>query len=219
MPAPSPGDCLVVGLHVRRSDPQGRTPQFVEAFPMAKHRASGDDQLTRPEVIETPGAAYWSVDDSRWPAVHPDLPAHVADLLAPPIVVGVARVPVTSRLTPAEPAAPLADSAPPVAPAHEPLPPVAVVAAAVASAPVRSSAAAPAEPAPPPPAPAAPRPVPTPPLSPRPVPAPPPERPVPTPPASPRRAVNTGPAASGRRGNAGPAAAGRHRRGASDRAS
>ncbi|MFI7645663.1 hypothetical protein ACIBTZ_06195 [Micromonospora sp. NPDC049460] len=67
---------------------------------MAKHRASGDDPLTGEEVTEGPEAAYWSVDDSRWPAVRPDLPAHMADLLAPPIVVGVARVPATSRLTP-----------------------------------------------------------------------------------------------------------------------
>ncbi|MFG3707994.1 hypothetical protein ACGF7U_25125 [Micromonospora sp. NPDC047670] len=67
---------------------------------MAKHRASGDDPSTREEVTESPDAAYWSVDDSRWPAVRPDLPAHMADLLAPPIVVGVARVPATSRLTP-----------------------------------------------------------------------------------------------------------------------
>ncbi|MBM0203806.1 hypothetical protein JNW90_12290 [Micromonospora sp. STR1s_5] len=41
---------------------------------MAKHRASGDDQLTRQGVIETPGRDYWSVDDSRWPTVRPDLP-------------------------------------------------------------------------------------------------------------------------------------------------
>ncbi|MCG5468541.1 hypothetical protein LADH09A_002407, partial [Micromonospora sp. LAH09] len=74
---------------------------------MAKHRASGDDQLTRQGVIDTPGAAYWSVDDSRWPVVRPDLPAHLVDLLAPPIVVGVARVPVTSRLTPPASADPL----------------------------------------------------------------------------------------------------------------
>ncbi|SCL67389.1 hypothetical protein GA0070606_4541 [Micromonospora citrea] len=67
---------------------------------MAKHRASADDQSTGEEVTERPQPAYWSVDDSRWPVVRPDLPAHMADLLAPPIVVGVARVPVTSRLTP-----------------------------------------------------------------------------------------------------------------------
>lgn len=67
---------------------------------MAKHRASGDDPLTGEEATESPDAAYWSVDDSRWPAVRPDLPAHMVDLLAPPIVVGVARVPATSRLTP-----------------------------------------------------------------------------------------------------------------------
>ncbi|QGN47252.1 hypothetical protein ACN26Y_13755 [Micromonospora sp. WMMD558] len=65
---------------------------------MAKHRASGDEPSTREEANDD--SAYWSVDDSRWPAVRPDLPTHMVDLLAPPIVVGVARVPVTSRLTP-----------------------------------------------------------------------------------------------------------------------
>ncbi|MGI5523384.1 hypothetical protein ACQEUX_20995 [Micromonospora sp. CA-259024] len=175
---------------------------------MAKHRASGDDQLTRQGVIETPGAAYWSVDDSRWPAVRPDLPAHLVDLLAPPIVVGVARVPVTSRLSPpasADPLTPAVDSVPADLPASGP-------------ALLVPSAAAPAQPAPPPPAPAAPRPVPTPPLNPRPVPSPPPERPVPGPPATPRRSVTTGPAATARRGNGGPVTAGRHRRGTSGRA-
>ncbi|MBM0277903.1 hypothetical protein, partial [Micromonospora tarensis] len=125
---------------------------------MAKHRASGDDQLTRRGVIETPDAAYWSVDDSRWPAVRPDLPAHLVDLLAPPIVVGVARVPVTSRLTPPAPTNP-PSSATASLPTDLPVP--------------TPAAAAPAEPAPPPPAP--PRPVPTPPPNPRPVPSPPPE--------------------------------------------
>ncbi|SCE96835.1 hypothetical protein GA0070607_3800 [Micromonospora coriariae] len=203
---------------------------------MAKHRASGDDQLTRQGVIETPGAAYWSVDDSRWRVVRPDLPAHLVDLLAPPIVVGVARVPVTSRLTPpadstpADGPAPLAvpvldvqvtpapsSAAPAVpSPAVPSSPPPALPSSPAPSLP---SAAAPAEPAPPPPAPAAPRPVPTPPPNPRPVPAPPHEpRPVPGPPAAPRRNATTGPAASGRRGNGGSAVAGRHRRGASGRA-
>ncbi|MDG4783349.1 hypothetical protein O7614_27215 [Micromonospora sp. WMMD961] len=166
---------------------------------MAKHRASGDDQLTRPGVIDTPGADYWSVDDSRWPAVRPDLPAHLVELLAPPIVVGVARVPVTSRLTPPAPANPLPS-------------------AADSGSTGLPTLAAPAEPAPPPPAPAAPRPVPTPPLNPRPVPSPPPDRPVPGPPASPRRSVNTGPVGTVRRGNGGPVSAGRHRRSVSDRA-
>ncbi|NYH42902.1 hypothetical protein HNR22_002629 [Micromonospora jinlongensis] len=189
---------------------------------MAKHRASGDDQLTRQGVIDTPGAAYWSVDDSRWPAVRPDLPAHLVDLLAPPIVVGVARVPVTSRLTPPASADPLTsavDSGPTdlvPSTAASPVPALPVPALPVSATPV-PSAAAPAQPAPPPPAPAPSRPVPTPPLSPRPVPSPPPERPVPGPPASPRRAVNTGPVGTARRGNGGPATAGRHRRGASDR--
>ncbi|MBQ1071580.1 hypothetical protein KBX06_00135 [Micromonospora sp. C31] len=67
---------------------------------MAKHRVPGDVPSTREGVTERPDAAYWSVDDFRWPTVRPDLPAHLVDLLAPPIVVGVARVPATSRLTP-----------------------------------------------------------------------------------------------------------------------
>ncbi|MFC5926018.1 hypothetical protein [Micromonospora vulcania] len=187
---------------------------------MAKHRASGDDQLTVQGVIETPGAAYWSVDDSRWPVVRPDLPADLVNLLAPPIVVGVARVPVTSRLTPpmlsedtvpVELRTPAADPAPVVPPAV--VPPDAVPPAVVPPDAAAPSGAAPAEPAPPPPAPTAPRPVPTPPLSPRPVPGPPPEpRPVPGPPSSPRRNVSTGPGTTGRRGNGGHAATGRHRR-------
>ncbi|WFE52231.1 hypothetical protein [Micromonospora sp. WMMD1155] len=172
---------------------------------MAKHRASGDDQLTRPGVIDDSGAAYWSVDDSRWPVVRPDLPAHLVDLLAPPIVVGVARVPVTSRLTPPAPAIPLPTATDPAPTATDPAPTD------------LPALAAPAEPAPPPPAPAAPRPVPTPPLNPRPVPSPPPERPVPGPPASPRRSVNSGPVGTVRRGANGPVSVGRHRRGVSDR--
>ena len=55
---------------------------------MAKHRASDDDQLTRQGAIAAPGAAYWSVDDGRWRTLRPVLPADVAELLAPPIVVG-----------------------------------------------------------------------------------------------------------------------------------
>ncbi|RKN42136.1 hypothetical protein [Micromonospora endolithica] len=66
---------------------------------MAKHRAPGDDPIGEVEVTGSPDA-YWSVDDSRWPTLRPDLPAEMADLLAPPIVVGVARVPAAFRLTP-----------------------------------------------------------------------------------------------------------------------
>ncbi|WP_259275900.1 hypothetical protein [Micromonospora chalcea] len=47
-------------------------------------------------ATEDSGATYWSVTESDWPAG----PAEVADLLAPPIVVGVARVVATSRMTP-----------------------------------------------------------------------------------------------------------------------
>ncbi|MFC0098174.1 hypothetical protein ACFFKH_11600 [Micromonospora marina] len=48
------------------------------------------------QATEDSGATYWSVIESDWPAG----PAEVADLLAPPIVVGVARVVATSRMTP-----------------------------------------------------------------------------------------------------------------------
>ncbi|WDZ84875.1 hypothetical protein [Micromonospora cathayae] len=43
--------------------------------------------------VDQPGESYWSVDGCGWSAVRPGLPAHLGDLLAPPIVVGVARVP------------------------------------------------------------------------------------------------------------------------------
>ncbi|MCZ7435870.1 hypothetical protein O7598_05640 [Micromonospora sp. WMMC241] len=63
---------------------------------MAKHRRLSDD-ATQP-ATEDPGATYWSVAEGDWPAG----PAELADLLAPPIVVGVARVVATSRMTPPE---------------------------------------------------------------------------------------------------------------------
>ncbi|MFI2714173.1 hypothetical protein ACH495_29035 [Micromonospora sp. NPDC018662] len=47
-------------------------------------------------VAEDSGATYWSVVEGDWPAGA----AELADLLAPPIVVGVARVVATSRMTP-----------------------------------------------------------------------------------------------------------------------
>ncbi|ADL48436.1 hypothetical protein AB0N38_30820 [Micromonospora aurantiaca] len=61
---------------------------------MAKHRHMSDDAPR--QATEDSGATYWSVTESHWPAG----PAEVADLLAPPIVVGVARVVATSRMTP-----------------------------------------------------------------------------------------------------------------------
>lgn len=66
---------------------------------MAKHRHTSDD-APQETATEDPGATYWSVDEADWPAVRPSLPADMADLLAPPIVVGVARVVATSRMTP-----------------------------------------------------------------------------------------------------------------------
>jgi hypothetical protein len=67
---------------------------------MGKHRRTSEDEPLRERATEGSGAAYWSVDDCRWPAFRPTLPAEMVDLLAPPIVVGVARVTATSRLTP-----------------------------------------------------------------------------------------------------------------------
>ncbi|MFG1676954.1 hypothetical protein [Micromonospora sp. NPDC049282] len=61
---------------------------------MGKHRRLSDD-ATQP-ATEDPGATYWSVAEGDWPAG----PAELAHLLAPPIVVGVARVVATSRITP-----------------------------------------------------------------------------------------------------------------------
>ncbi|WP_245719085.1 hypothetical protein [Micromonospora rhizosphaerae] len=58
------------------------------------------DEPPQETATEDSGPTYWSVDDARWPAVRPSLPAEMVDLLAPPIVVGVARVTATSRMTP-----------------------------------------------------------------------------------------------------------------------
>ncbi|MFC4146861.1 hypothetical protein ACFO0M_11435 [Micromonospora mangrovi] len=66
---------------------------------MGKHRRTSDDAPPQPATGDS-GATYWSVDDADWPAVRPCLPAEMVDLLAPPIVVGVARVVATSRMTP-----------------------------------------------------------------------------------------------------------------------
>ncbi|MFU8873569.1 hypothetical protein [Micromonospora sp. SL4-19] len=65
---------------------------------MGKHRRMPAEA---PETAtEDSGATYWSVAEGDWPAVRPSLPAEMVELLAPPIVVGVARVVATSRLTP-----------------------------------------------------------------------------------------------------------------------
>ncbi|MFC8620256.1 hypothetical protein ACFT9M_28105 [Micromonospora purpureochromogenes] len=74
---------------------------------MAKHRRPSADDLSTGQEVADP-TTYWSVDDCHWPTVSPELPVEMVDLLAPPIVVGVARVPVTSRATPpgARPAGP-----------------------------------------------------------------------------------------------------------------
>lgn len=72
---------------------------------MAKHRRTHGLESVRPDperrpaghrraAAEPAGEAYWSVARAGWSSIRPGLPGHVADLLAPPIVVGVARVPV-----------------------------------------------------------------------------------------------------------------------------
>ncbi|MFR9779419.1 hypothetical protein ACL02O_25605 [Micromonospora sp. MS34] len=65
---------------------------------MGKHRRTSDDAPVT--ATEDSGATYWSVAEGDWPKVRPNLPAEMVDLLAPPIVVGVARVVATSRMTP-----------------------------------------------------------------------------------------------------------------------
>ena len=65
---------------------------------MAKHRASGDDLQRREEA--TGAAAYRPAGDRPWPAPRQDRSGNTAGVLARPSVVGVARVPATSRLTP-----------------------------------------------------------------------------------------------------------------------
>jgi hypothetical protein len=110
---------------------------------MGKHRRPCDDAPPQAVISGTAGgetagkasgvaggqagAAYWSVHDAGWPALRPNLPAELIDLLAPPIVVGVARGPSAARLgtAPARPAPPPAPPrpAPPPGPAR-PAPPV-----------------------------------------------------------------------------------------------
>jgi hypothetical protein len=106
---------------------------------MAKHRRRPGDPSMRREsvpresVAENLGGAYWSVDDSRWTTVQPELPDDLADLLAPPIIVGAARVPAAPAL-PAGPPAPPAVTPPrsPVAvPPRRPGPPPPVTATSV----------------------------------------------------------------------------------------
>ncbi|MEH0842763.1 hypothetical protein V6U81_10280 [Micromonospora sp. CPCC 205711] len=67
---------------------------------MAKHRRPLADDPSTGEGAPDVRATYWSVAGCPWPTVSPTLPADMVDLLASPIVVGVARVPVTSRATP-----------------------------------------------------------------------------------------------------------------------
>ncbi|GAA2711727.1 hypothetical protein ACFY2R_27130 [Micromonospora olivasterospora] len=94
---------------------------------MSKHRSTSDDAPAGAPTGDS-GVTYWSVAEGRWPSVRPALPAEMVDLLAPPIVVGVARVVATSRLTP--PADPVAVTIPVRAPAPDPVPAAAPAATA-----------------------------------------------------------------------------------------
>ncbi|HEU4423691.1 MAG TPA: hypothetical protein VFR67_14265 [Pilimelia sp.] len=48
--------------------------------------------VPREAVADSAGASYWSVYDCRWVGVGPAVPDELADLLAPPIIVGAAPV-------------------------------------------------------------------------------------------------------------------------------
>jgi hypothetical protein len=64
-----------------------------------QHRDREQHETWTPEVVaRNLGGAYWSVDDCRWPALHPGLPEHLAELVAPPVVVGAVPVPVSALL-------------------------------------------------------------------------------------------------------------------------
>lgn len=54
---------------------------------MTHHRSPS----TRESARRPGGDAYWSVQTGTWSSVRPGLSAHLVDLLAPPIVVGVGR--------------------------------------------------------------------------------------------------------------------------------
>ena len=61
---------------------------------MPKHRRVPAEPSSPGERIAANlGRAYWSVEDDQWGTFRPGLPAEVAELVAPPIVVGA--VPVT----------------------------------------------------------------------------------------------------------------------------
>ncbi|MEO3780626.1 hypothetical protein ABGB16_28210 [Micromonospora sp. B11E3] len=92
---------------------------------MSKHRRTSDHPSAGAATGDS-GATYWSVSEERWPSVRPTLPAEMVDLLAPPIVVGVARVVATSRMTP--PADPVAATIPVRTPAPDPVRAAAAVA-------------------------------------------------------------------------------------------
>jgi hypothetical protein len=47
-----------------------------------------DAELTPEAVADSTGDRYWSVDECPWTAVCPNLSDDLADLLAPPVLVG-----------------------------------------------------------------------------------------------------------------------------------
>jgi hypothetical protein len=77
---------------------------------MAKHRSSsGNASGSLDPVADSLGAAYWSVDDCHWPA-RSELSEELADLVAPPIIVGTAPVPAAVPRPATRPAPPAARS-------------------------------------------------------------------------------------------------------------
>ncbi|MGW0430957.1 hypothetical protein ACWDV4_00180 [Micromonospora sp. NPDC003197] len=60
---------------------------------MARHRHTSGPESRDQVREENVGGGYWSVDAGRWANVRPGFPEELADLLAPPIVVGVVPVP------------------------------------------------------------------------------------------------------------------------------
>ena len=72
---------------------------------MARHRNTSGPVSRDDTGEENLGGGYWSVDRGQWSTVRPGFPEELADLLAPPIVVGVVPVPaVVAGVTTTSPA-------------------------------------------------------------------------------------------------------------------
>jgi len=72
---------------------------------MARHRNTSGPASRDAVEEENLGGGYWSVDPGQWSNVRPGFPEELADLLAPPIVVGVVPVPaVVAGVTTTSPA-------------------------------------------------------------------------------------------------------------------